>query len=269
MHPEHLVMNIRTQWPCLVYHEIPRERASSGPGYFAVSARAFGEQLDRLVLSGRRGMSLEAALGGAWPTAVAITFDDGHTTHFSEAFPALRTRGMTATFFVITARIGEPGYLTWSEIREMHRAGMSIQSHSHTHPFLSELCPDDAARDLLESRRLLDEQLGQQTTTLALPGGDFVRRWREADYRTLGFQWIATSRWGPNPPPSPHHAFVRRYTVRRDTAARAFDVLVRADSASLSREGLRLALLHATRSALGASRYARWRRRVLRVIGRA
>ena len=38
--------------------------------------------------------------------------------------------GARAEFFINTATIGQPGYLTWGQVAEMHRAGMSFQSRS-------------------------------------------------------------------------------------------------------------------------------------------
>jgi peptidoglycan/xylan/chitin deacetylase (PgdA/CDA1 family) len=174
---------------------------------------------------------------------------------------------MAATFFVITGRVGSTGYCTWDDLREMGRAGMSLQSHTHTHPFLSQLDRDAVLVELRRSREELDDQLGQRTTTLALPGGDFPRGWRATDFRDAGYRWVATSRWGPND--VAHDTFfVRRYTVRRETRLEAFVRMAEGSAPAYSAEGLRLTALNGLRSLLGASRYARWRRRFLVSLGR-
>ena len=102
--------------------------------------------------------------------------------------------------------------------------------------------------------------------TLALPGGDFPRGWRARDFADAGFRWVATSRWGPNH--GTPATFVRRYTVRRETSEVEFERLAAARSSSLSAEALRLRALGGIRSTLGASRYARLRRRILGILGR-
>src|SRR5208283_2557989 len=126
------------RWPCLMYHEIPA--AEAGASYYAVPRRRFAAQLDRIVALGCRGSSLEQVLdaGAGRGGMVAITFDDGHETHFTEAWPELRARRIGATCFVITARVGTDGYASWSQLREMAAAGISVQSHTATHPLLSE-----------------------------------------------------------------------------------------------------------------------------------
>ena len=55
------------------------------------------------------------------------TFDDGRATDYEVAFPLLLAAGVRAEFFVNTATIERAGHLTWSQIMEMHRAGMSFQ----------------------------------------------------------------------------------------------------------------------------------------------
>lgn len=257
----------RGRWGCLMYHSVPA--SANAADYFAVPRSEFAAQLDLLRALGCRGVSLEEVMGsplaanGAAP--IAITFDDGYADNFSEALPELVARGMSATVFVVTSRVGTPGYLTWDQLREMKNAGMSIQSHTHTHPFLSTLEPGDARAELERARQLIDRELGQATTTLALPNGDAPRGWRRADFLSAGVEWVATSSFGAN---DGRGWRVRRYTVRRGTTRAEFARIVRDLPSSWSREGLRLRTLGVVRSLLGVSRYARWRRRVLRVLGR-
>lgn len=247
---------------CLLYHEI----APSGYlSYFSVSLMQFRAQLDRLVELGLRGSSLEDALTSSEP-AVAITLDDADATHAAVAWPELERRGMTATFFVTTDWVGKPGHLSWEQLREMAAARMSVQSHTASHPFLSELEHDEVCRELVESKRLLDEKLHQDTTMIALPGGVFPRGWEADDFLRYGYRWVATSRWGPNELPSvpSNMPLVRRYTVRRSTTLSAFDKLIRCASSAFSPEGARLRFLNEIRAVLGVRRYASWRAWLLR-----
>lgn len=245
-----------------MYHSIPHSGDSTD--YFAVPCATFAAQLDLLQSLGMTGLSLERMLergarNGSRP-AVAITFDDGYADNYTEAFPALATRGMSATVFVITSRIGTTGYLTWAQLREMKAGGISIQSHTHTHPFLSAISRAAARAELETSRQVLDQMLSQRTTTVALPNGDAPRRWRRKDFSAAGFRWVATSAHGANAAPEWR---VRRYTVRRGTTLAQLEQIVRLLPSAWSREGLRLTVLGFVRSLLGVSRYARWRRRIL------
>ena len=70
--------------------------------------------------------------------SVLLTFDDGYEDAYTNAFPILKKYGLVGTFFVVTDWIdqGRSGYLTWAQVQEMARAGMSIEAHSRTHEVL-------------------------------------------------------------------------------------------------------------------------------------
>jgi peptidoglycan/xylan/chitin deacetylase (PgdA/CDA1 family) len=81
--------------------------------------------------------------------------------------------------------------MSWDKVRRLHVAGMSVQSHSHTHRVLSTMTPDEARRDLQQSRKILSEVIGQDVRTVAYPVGHrlsppFVRAVRDAGF-DLGF----------------------------------------------------------------------------------
>lgn len=62
-------------------------------------------------------------------------------------------------------------FLSWDEAREMTARGMVMGSHTHSHPVLSQLQPDQQFEELSKSRALLKEQLGGQADVLAYPVG--------------------------------------------------------------------------------------------------
>ena len=256
------------RWACLMYHEVPGEATPAG--YYAIPHDRFAAQLGVIRALGLTASSLERVLAGPPGPTVGLTFDDGHETHYTQVFSLLQERQLTATFFVTSAWVGTPGYVSWHQLREMADAGMSIQSHTASHPFLSELGRADAARELAASKAIIEQEIGRPCTTLALPGGDAPRGWSPADYAALGYRCVATSRWGPNRverEPRDGVRYIRRYTVRRGTPDALLRKLALAEERTLGPEGIRLAALHVLRSTLGATRYTRWRRRVLRVLG--
>jgi len=254
-----------------MYHEVPQAQDAAVRSYFAVPVERFAEQMARLRDEGLRAVSLEAIMASRDPDLVALTFDDGHPSHYVSAFPVLAGLGFSATFFITTAWVGSRSSVSWSQLREMAASGMSIQSHTHTHPFLSTLDGASVARELRESKRQLDENLQQDTITLALPGGDAPRRRYSGIITATGYRILATSDWGPNtwtPGAAAFPVVVRRYTVRQDTAMTRFADLAMARSLWWSQEGLRLRMLNRVRKVFGPKRYARWRRVFLQTVGR-
>lgn len=246
-----------------MYHDVTPKppTVSGGSDFFSVSQASFAHQLSLIEASGLRGCSIADVLAGDPATRVAISFDDGDLGQAERAFPALVARGMTATFFVTTGWIDQPGYASWSQLREMADAGMSIQSHTHSHPFLSELSEQALRDELRRSRDMLDERLAQRTTMLALPGGDAPRRELRGIMHDEGFSVVATSRWGINRDVAgAEPLYVRRCTVRGESSDANFLAVVRGSTWLRLKKRTRENVLAFVRSSLGPTRYARWRR---------
>src|SRR5690349_3040013 len=122
--------------------------------------------------------------------AIVITIDDGWRSTYTEAFPELQKRKFPFTVFIYPNIIGQTSNaLTWGQIREMAKAGVDIQSHALSHPYLTRrkhrTMTDDAyaawlGRELTESRRILEKQSGQKVQYLAYPYGDYDEHVAEA-----------------------------------------------------------------------------------------
>jgi peptidoglycan/xylan/chitin deacetylase (PgdA/CDA1 family) len=215
-----------------------------------------------------RSFPISATLKHPGPV-VGITFDDGVRSDYEVAYPALAARGMSATFFVVTGRVGSSGYVTWSELREMRAGGMSIQSHTCTHPFLSELSEAALRRELRDSKCAIDDALGQETDQLAFPGGDPPRRTLRHLLLESGYRVVATSRWGVNHGRDPSALRrVRRCTIsgRHDPAL--FKRTLAGDRGLALARGARETALGSVRTWLGPSRYATWRRMFIDALDR-
>ena len=61
--------------------------------------------------------------------------------------------------------------LTWDDVREMALDGVSFGSHTMTHPILTEVSQSRARRELVESRRRLQDELNEPIRALAYPNG--------------------------------------------------------------------------------------------------
>ena len=70
---------------------------------------------------------------------VTLTFDDNAKGHFTVAAPVLERYGYRGTFNVITKYVGGGNCLSWDDIRELHRRGHEITSHTVSHPSLVKL----------------------------------------------------------------------------------------------------------------------------------
>jgi peptidoglycan/xylan/chitin deacetylase (PgdA/CDA1 family) len=252
-----------------MYHDVEpvAPRADGGPGRFTVSTASFDLMLDTISAAGMDACSLTRARSAGEGHPVAITFDDGTSGQFDHAVPSLRERGMTATFFVVTDWVGRPGFMTWEQLRQLKDWGMSVQSHTKSHPHLSTLDEVALRTELAESRRVLDERLDQETLEIALPGGNAPRPGLRHLLGECGYAIVANSRWGTNEhradAPGTGPRTVRRCNVPRVLDADLASRIIHGDLRLKARKYPREAALNAVRALLGAERYARWRRRVL------
>lgn len=188
---------------------------------------ALGRQLGVMRELGHRVVKLYDAWARddeEWParSPVVLTFDDGRAADYEVVFPLLLAAGVRAEFFINTATIGHRGYLTWSRIAEMQRAGMSFQSHSHDHVALPTLPTRHLSNELRISKRLIEDRVGRVVDFLAAPHGLVDRRVVDAA-QDAGYQAVCASRgW----PARPGAAIVNRVTVLRDTTEPQFGALL-------------------------------------------
>lgn len=154
-------------------------RAPAITDALTVSSAAFTAEMEWMKRAGFHAVTLRqvyAALEHGAPLPphpVAITFDDGYRDVLWYAAPVLHRLHMPATAFVITGRIddGDPSFLTWPELRRLERLGVTIGSHTVHHLDLTQLPPQEALYELVQSRRALRQHLHQPVLFFAYPGG--------------------------------------------------------------------------------------------------
>jgi peptidoglycan/xylan/chitin deacetylase (PgdA/CDA1 family) len=72
----------------------------------------------------------------------------------------------------IPPALGKEYVLSWEEIREMSRNGVSFGAHSVTHPSLTSLPLEAAANEVLDSKRRIENEIGREVTTFCYPFGE-------------------------------------------------------------------------------------------------
>ncbi|MBP9854747.1 MAG: polysaccharide deacetylase family protein [Candidatus Omnitrophica bacterium] len=126
--------------------------------------------------------------------SVVITFDDGAENNFTNAFPLLKKYGYKAIMFVISDRVGLPGYMTWDQIAEMQEYGIVIGSHTRRHKYLPELNHDELTDEIFNSRKIFQEHLKTPVNHFSYPIGGFNNSIKEM-VRNAGYlSAVATNR---------------------------------------------------------------------------
>ena len=201
--------------PILLYHRLIRKadaeagRADDGERIWTSYDTVFAAQMERLCDEGFTALDLDdylrirsgAALLPAKP--VIITFDDGYLSNYTLAYPALVRNSQKATIFVALEPDehtrkqveGIDGFLTSEQMKEMSAHGVSIQSHSLTHPILTELSREAVEFELAESRRRLEAITGKPVRHLAIPRAGYSREIR-GQAHGLGYATVCCNNKG-------------------------------------------------------------------------
>jgi peptidoglycan/xylan/chitin deacetylase (PgdA/CDA1 family) len=190
-----------------------------------------------------------------------ITFDDAHHSQFTIAAPVLNQLGMSGVFFATTAWVGcYPDMMSWRELRELHEAGHTIGSHTHTHPMLT-ACGDRSLRNELEvSKQLLEDLIGDEVNCISIPSGRVDRRVLAA-CKGAGYQRVYTSRVGEYSAPSLElPEVIGRFVVRRATTEETLRDYLAGEPATCRRLRLAAATREFAKAMVGDSLYQRiWR----------
>jgi peptidoglycan/xylan/chitin deacetylase (PgdA/CDA1 family) len=192
----------------------------------------FARQVDALLDRGVRIVPLAtlAAMPGD-DDAVALTFDDGFTNFASVAAPLLKSRGVTATVFVVTGLLGRTN--TWdtasmsggfptlslmnsSQVREMFDAGFDIGGHGVTHTPLSGLAAELLDDEVNKCAQSIESITGVKPVSFAFPYGSYDER--AVEFVAQRFPVACTTTFAALGPGSSAHALPRldMYYFRRE-----------------------------------------------------
>lgn len=96
-------------------------------------------------------------------------------------------------------RFEERTMLNWDEVQEMSKDGMTIGSHSHTHPILSQMPIENAKEEIFNSKRVVEKKVHISVKHFSFPNGreeDFSEELRDF-CRKIGFESVASVVYGP------------------------------------------------------------------------
>jgi peptidoglycan/xylan/chitin deacetylase (PgdA/CDA1 family) len=170
--------------PILMYHSISDSAEETKHPYYqtVTTPAAFARQMQFLHRNGYSTVKVSEVArwartpGRGHKQPVAITFDDGFRDFHRHAFPILSQYGFSATVYLPTAYIDEAARefkghecLTWSEVRELHKAGVEFGSHTVTHAQLDSLETEAVRYEVRSSKEIIEERLGYPVTSFAYP----------------------------------------------------------------------------------------------------
>jgi peptidoglycan/xylan/chitin deacetylase (PgdA/CDA1 family) len=180
----------------LMYHSI-----ATGGGPLSTAPDTFRRQLDALTGAGLRGIALREYLelrAAARPLdgVAVLTFDDGYGDFADVVVPEIVARGWTCTVFLSTSLVGSSGWdpdgggarrlIDWAQAGAACGQGVEVGAHGVSHGDLTRMRPEDARREIAESRRVLEDRLRTAVVSFAAPYGlstPTIRREIAREYR--------------------------------------------------------------------------------------
>jgi peptidoglycan/xylan/chitin deacetylase (PgdA/CDA1 family) len=186
--------------PVLTYHRV-HTMPAVGQLDLIVDPANFAAELKALHDAGYHTISQAQLFGALYDgkplpaKPVMISVDDGYVDDVRTILPDLLRWHMIATFFVITGRMTEPGFLTASQIQELDRAGMDVGDHTAHHVDLRLLTPSELQAETAGSRKTLEAVLGHPVYFFAYPFGAFNDRVVQAVH-DAGFTMAYTTAGG-------------------------------------------------------------------------
>lgn len=184
--------------PVLTYHGV--EQASDSD--YVVATDSFRHMLDSLQSRGYETIHMRDLYEHIYegkilpPKPVLITFDDGYLNNYTIMYPVLKEKNMKATIFVITSKVGVgENKFSWDMAREMVQSGLvDIESHTWdghyditgaggiVGPSVSTQMEGEPTEqfhqrvldDLILSRAVIKEQVGQTSYAFSYPAGNYT-----------------------------------------------------------------------------------------------
>jgi peptidoglycan/xylan/chitin deacetylase (PgdA/CDA1 family) len=174
--------------PILMYHRVVRQVEGRDPHGQQITLQRFQDQMQFLHRGGYQSLYLEEAAQAAgqekapWRKPVVITFDDGYEDTYTLAFPVLQQHQLRATVMVPSRQLGKTSawyngeeqpapLMNLAQAREMARHGVRFGSHGKTHRSLTGLDTAEARQEIEESKRDLEQALGDEVLSFSYPFG--------------------------------------------------------------------------------------------------
>jgi peptidoglycan/xylan/chitin deacetylase (PgdA/CDA1 family) len=213
----------------LLYHKV--NGLDDNPG--SVPPPLFAEHVESLEGMGFRVVALDDVIASFTrgrplpPNALLITFDDGYLDNLTNAAPVLARHGYPAVVFVSAGLVGSGvpmphderlaagnPLLDWEGLDAIEQLGVRVESHGVDHVPLSILSEDEARRQIVESRTILEERLGRPVAAYAFVKGSrsHQRPVHGAMVAAAGYEVAFTTVTGSNEGKN-QRFFLRRYNV--------------------------------------------------------
>lgn len=174
--------------PILMYHQVgqPAPKGSPYRG-LTVHPNDFKRQMTWLKRFGYTGLSMSALMpyltGEKTGKVVGITFDDGYQNVLHHAAPLLHQLGFSSTNYIVSNHFAGSNFwdrakgvpsstlMSLDELQQWIHADQEIGSHTLDHIHLTDTDPDEALRQIAQSKTDLENTLQIEVRAFCYPYG--------------------------------------------------------------------------------------------------
>lgn len=257
--------------PIIMYHALEDENmlactSPSGEKVYTLNKTTFLQQMQYLHDNNFQAINLTTTTINDKiinKKYIVITFDDGHVSNYTIAFPILKQFNFSAIFFITTDWIGTPNYLTDEQIKLLHNAGMAIGSHGVTHSYLNDLDAQKVEGELKESRRVLSSIINFPVALFSAPGGRISNNIKKNALK-LGYKYIFTSTIGKATLPA-DNLCMPRIAIKYNTSSRDFRKIVNLDHLLLTKLKIKAFIFDVAKIIAGNKRYEYLRELIIKM----
>jgi peptidoglycan/xylan/chitin deacetylase (PgdA/CDA1 family) len=198
--------------PILMYHVINSPPPGTAQPELWVPRESFAAEMNWLAAHGYHAVTLQRVWdawhhGALLPSRpIVISFDDGYTSHLTNALPVLRSHGWPG---VENLQVNQTRYdLKPDAVRTLIRAGWEVDAHTFSHPDLTTVGDAQLHHEVADSRAVIRRTYGVPVNFFCYPAGRYDARVIAA-VRAAGFLAATTTVPGLASPGEPPFALKR------------------------------------------------------------
>ncbi|WP_291561312.1 MULTISPECIES: polysaccharide deacetylase family protein [unclassified Clostridium] len=161
--------------PVLYYHSIQK----SGENELMMDPKLFRSHLQWLKDNGYTSLTMEEFYNyikyntQVPEKSVVITFDDGYIDNYTNAMPIINEFDFDTTIFMVSDFVGNPNFLTESQLKELEKNKINVESHTANHLDLAKLPKEKQREELQQSKDSLNNLLDEKIEYVAYPYGSY------------------------------------------------------------------------------------------------
>jgi len=119
---------------------------------------------------------------------IFLTIDDAFQSFYDVAWPYLKKNKIPFVLFVSTEPIGNRGYMTWGQIKEIEKENfVVIGHHSHSHEYLIEKSDQEFVEDIERANIIFKQKIGYIPKLFSYPFGEYSEFMRNYISKNFNF----------------------------------------------------------------------------------